>query len=361
MKWFKKSYFFVFFIAITYVISSSNGLCSDVATRQAFAHEKGRLLEQNLSEVYVIPGGNTIGIKLYTDGVLVVDTTEFESISGEIVNPAEKSGIRPGDIIFAVNGEKVSESNEIADLVSASDEKQISLSLSRNGNLFDVNIVPCKEKESKESKLGIWIRDSAAGIGTLTFVRTDNKKFAALGHGITDRDLREKYSVKTGSIEIANVMSVKKSEQGVPGELEATFGGNGKDIGVLERNLDCGIFGSINSLPEGEKMKVATRWQIKEGPAVIRCSLDRKKVEEFDIVIDKIMLGGNFSTKSMVIKVTDQELIKRTGGIVQGMSGSPIIQDGKLVGAVTHVFVNDPTKGYGIFIENMLSETEKIK
>ena len=354
MKWFKKSYFFVFFTTLFYVISSSYGLVTDIATEMVLASDYVTDVNAKLSEMEVIPGGEVIGIKLYTEGILVVELASFEDCNGNIVCPAKDCGIREGDNIIAVNGNNVESNDELLNAVNSSNGKSINLTIKRADNSFDIMITPIKTPQNGEMKIGVWVRDSAAGIGTLTFVKKDDGKFFALGHGINDKDLRKKYTVRKGSIEPATVMSVVKSKEGVPGELQATFGGDGQIIGSMEENTDCGIFGFYSGKKAGKPVKVASRWQIEEGPAIILSSLDGESPKEYSIEIKKVILGGGFSEKSMVIEITDENLIKKTGGIVQGMSGSPILQNGKLVGAVTHVFVNDPKKGYGIFIENMI-------
>ena len=359
MNWFKKSYFFIFFTTLFYVVFSSQGIFTDIATKTVLASEDVANANAKLAETEVYPGGRVIGIKLYTDGIMVVELASFEDENGNIVCPAKDSGIQVGDIIVAVNGNAVEGNKELLNAVNYSKGKKVKLTVKRRENRLDIDVLPINSVERGEPKLGLWVRDSAAGIGTLTFVTADDKKFFALGHGITDKDIREKYTVRKGSIEFADVMNVEKSKEGVPGEIQATFGGNNKTIGSMEGNTDSGIYGTYSEELSGKPLKVASRWQIEEGPATILCSLDDEEPREYSIMIDKIVLGAGFSEKSMVIEVTDPELIKKTGGIVQGMSGSPILQNGKLVGAVTHVFVNDPTRGYGIFIETMLAEAEK--
>jgi len=361
MNWFKKSYFFIFLLTVSYVISSSYGLVSDVATEMVLASDYVADVNANLSETEVIPGGNVIGIKLYTEGVLVVELASFEDSSGNIVCPAKDCGIQPGDKIISVNNKKIEETSELVNLVKKAGGQSIDICVEREDMTFDVKIDAIKSGEDGQHKLGVWVRDSAAGIGTLTFINPENNSFFALGHGITDKDIKKRYSVRDGTIEMADVMSVVKSTEGVPGEIRASFGKNGQAIGDMKGNCECGIYGTFSGDYSGEPVKVASRWQIKEGPATILCSVDGKEPKEYNAQISKIMLGGGFSEKSMVIEITDPELIAKTGGIVQGMSGSPIMQNGKLVGAVTHVFIKNPLKGYGIFIENMLTETEKIK
>ena len=354
MWWFKKSYFFVFFVTFFYVISSSLGFVSDVPTEMVLASEKVQDANTVLSEIEVIPGGNVIGIKLYTKGIMVIELASFEDQSGNIVCPAKDSGIQSGDNIIAVNGKTVENNINLINSIKNSGDKQVNLTIKRGNDTFDTKILPAKSIENGEPKLGLWVKDSAAGIGTLTFIRKDNNKFFALGHGIADRDLHKLYDVKKGSIELADVMSIVKSKEGVPGELRATFGGKNDTLGNMEGNCDCGIYGTFSGNSSGKSVKVASRWQIEEGPATILCSVDGDTPKEYSIEIRKVILGGGFSEKSMVIEVTDPELIKKTGGIVQGMSGSPILQNNMLVGAVTHVFIKNPIKGYGIFAENMM-------
>ncbi len=361
MKWFKKTYFFVFFMTLFYVVSSSHGIFTNVAAEMVLASEYVTDVNAKLAKTKVYAGGDVIGIKLYTDGIMVVELASFEDEQGNIVCPAKDSGIQVGDIILAANGKKMESNNQLINSIRYLVDKSVKLSIKRGEERFDVDVFPKKTFENREPKLGLWVRDSAAGIGTMTFVTADDKKFFALGHGITDKDIRERYTVRQGTIEFADVMNVEKSKEGVPGEIQATFGGNNTTIGSVEGNTKCGIHGSYNAELLGQPMEIASRWQIKEGPATILCSVDGKEKKEYSVNINKIILGGGFSEKSMVIEVTDPELIKKTGGIVQGMSGSPILQNGRIVGAVTHVFVNDPTRGYGIFIENMLAEAEKIK
>ncbi len=311
------------------------------------------------NEIEVIPGGDAIGIKLYTEGVLVVDIAGFETTQGEIFCPAEKAGIMPGDSIIALNGKTVTDNEMFINSINEAGESELVLDMKRGSKAFQVSIIPVRAKDGI-FKIGTWIRDSAAGIGTLTFYRADNGHFAALGHGISDSDIGAQYVVRDGSIQNAEITSVVKGEKGIPGELKGIFSPQEEILGNVTCNDFCGIYGKMTGTLEGEKVKVASSREIEEGPAALICTIADGK-ESYDIEIQKINRVYGSGTKSMIIKVTDQRLISKTGGIVQGMSGSPIIQNNKLVGAVTHVFVNDPTRGYGIFIENMLAEAEKIK
>ena len=218
-------------------------------------------------------------------------------------------------------------------------------------------MTPVKSSEDGKYHIGLWVRDSTAGIGTLTFYDADTGKFGALGHGITDIDTGTLMSVKSGEKLESDILGVKMSRSGVPGELKGVFS-EGRQLGTIESNTEVGIYGKLEKHAmqrmKGKMYPVGVRANIKEGPAVILSNIDGKKTEEYDIVIQKVSRQNLNGSKGMIIKITDERLLSTTGGIVQGMSGSPVIQDGKIVGAVTHVLVNDPTRGYGIFIETML-------
>ncbi len=308
-------------------------------------------------EVDVIPGGNTIGIKLYTQGVLVVEIASFETDTGEIVCPAADSGILAGDTVLSINGKEIISNEMFIEEINQNENRPLLLKIMRGGSVFEIQLSAKKANDGKY-KIGTWVRDSAAGIGTLTFCRADTGEFAALGHGISDCDLGKQYTIREGSIENAEVSAIIKGEKGMPGELKGIFAGSNEILGRVTDNSLCGIYGTMQKVPDEKTVKTASRWEIREGAAEIICTVGNEK-ESYAIEIQRVILGSGNSSKSMVIKVTDDRLIQKTGGIVQGMSGSPILQDGKLIGAVTHVFVNDPTRGYGIFIENMLAETDK--
>lgn len=302
----------------------------------------------------VIPGGEAIGIKLYTKGLLVVETASFEDEKGNVVSPAIEAGIMQSDIILSVNEKPLTDNSQLAE---AAQQGEVSLKILRNSSEQTVNITPVASKDGSR-KIGLWVRDSAAGIGTLTFKRPDNNKFAALGHGIIDCDVKSTYLINDGSIQKAKVVSVVKGEKGNPGEIKGIFDEEPGFDGIIEKNDTDGIYGVLNTLNSEEPVEIGSKWEICEGPAQIICSVEETK-KAYDIEIESVSPLNTFNSKSMVIRVTDKELLNKTGGIVQGMSGSPIMQNGKLIGAVTHVFVNNPEKGYGIFIENMLRETEK--
>ena len=312
---------------------------------------------QSVPAVEVVPGGSAIGIKLYTKGLLVVDVARFETKDGAVISPAGESGIKTGDIILKVNDSDVESNENFMQKIKENGATPVTLTILRKDNEFSVQVQPEIARDSGDYKIGTWVRDSAAGIGTLTFFRKDNHKFAALGHSIMDGDIGQEYTIQKGCIEQASVSSVIKGEKGIPGELKGIFARDEQQLGNVEGNNVSGIYGTIENPPDQEGILVASRFEIKEGPATIRCTIEDEAIEEYQIEIQKVMPNSGNSSKSMVIHVTDPRLLERTGGIVQGMSGSPILQNGKLIGAVTHVFVNDPTRGYGIFAESMLEMT----
>ena len=304
-------------------------------------------------DIYVVPGGECIGINLKTRGVLAVGTASFKS-GGTKLSPSAEAGIRAGDIIIEINGESISKASEMMDIISST-KSEIIISGQRDDRQMEWIVRPATDDDDGKKKIGLWIRESVAGIGTVTFYR--DKEFASLGHPISDIDTGFDVICAGGSVCKANIIGIDKGEKGEPGSLRGVF--SGKSTGKISTNSYCGVFGNIESIPDTQKLKIASKNDVRPGKAQIRCDIG-KGVESFDIEIVRITSKGE-STKSMVIRITDEKLISKTGGIVQGMSGSPILQNSRIVGAVTHVFVNDPTRGYGIFIENMLNEAQKLK
>lgn len=317
-----------------------------------------------IKNVKVIPIGNTIGLKLYTKGVLVVGMNEVYNEQNETIKPYEGTGIVEGDMIISVNNKAISSTEDLLKQVNKSDGENLQVEYVRNGNIYETNIKPEKIEENKY-KLGLWVRDSAAGVGTLTYYEPSTKKFAALGHGIMDIDTGELLKIADGEIVTANIISIIKGEKKKPGEIRGSIANQGT-LGKFSKNTEIGIYGVITNMERlnidyTKEMEVATRTEIKLGPAKILCTLENNKTEEYDIEIQKIDLNNNLNNKSMVIKVTDKELLEKTNGIIQGMSGSPIIQNGKLVGAVTQVFVSSPDMGYGIFADLMIKEMKEVE
>ncbi len=310
---------------------------------------------------YVIPSGETIGVKMYTDGLLVIHVS---SVTGKDMSehyPAKEAGISEGDRILSVDGIKLTTNEDFSDYINKT-KRSVTLEIARDDKVFKTDITPILSNDGDKYKIGLWVRDSTAGIGTMTYYDPENNEYGALGHAITDSDTGSILTVLQGSLIDCDVVSVKKGESGKPGELTGSFSGG--NIGSILSNNQFGIYGYIDKKvykTDIKPIEAATRFQVKEGTAKILCDVDGQGVKSYNVEIIKISKDATLDNKGIIIKVTDDELLNKTGGIVQGMSGSPIVQNGKLVGAVTHVFVNDPTRGYGIFIENMLSEAEKIK
>ncbi|WP_371932044.1 SpoIVB peptidase [Mesobacillus subterraneus] len=314
-----------------------------------------------LKDFKVRPGGQSIGVKLNTVGVLVVGHHQVQADAGR-VSPGEKAGIRKGDIITEINGQQIEKMADVVPFVkqAGEDGKPLDVVIKRENEKIKTQLQPEKDVNENTYKLGLYIRDSAAGIGTMTFYHPQSKKYGALGHVISDMDTKKPIVVGDGQIVRSTVTSIEKGDKGNPGEKLARFSSDREVIGNIRRNSPFGIFGELNKdISNGifdKPLPIALSHQVKEGPAKILTVVNNDEVNLFDIEIVSTIPQKFPATKGMVIKVTDPELLEKTGGIVQGMSGSPIIQEDKLVGAVTHVFVNDPTSGYGVHIEWMLNE-----
>lgn len=303
----------------------------------------------------VIPVGKAVGIKLFSDGVLVVGLSPVKTESGEC-SPGRDCGLKTGDVITHINGNEVDTIEEVQSLVAQQEGGPLTIQAVRGQKQLQLTAAAVANRQG-DYQLGIWLRDSMAGIGTMTFYDPESGVFAALGHGINDVDTSMLMPLETGSIMPASVADVKKGTSGEPGELHGQFDLT-KDLGTLYANTELGIFGQM---PEdsmealGDPVPVASREQVEVGPATILSNIRGDEVEEFDIQITHLYPQGD-GTRSLMIQVTDPELLEATGGIVQGMSGSPILQNGRIVGAVTHVLINDPARGYGILAENMLRQ-----
>lgn len=316
-----------------------------------------------INDLEVYPGGINVGIKLSTKGVLVVGHSEIQSVEGKIESPAKTSGIELGDVLIKINGEEIQSSKDLSKKVKGLNKSKISVDYLRNGNVESKEIDLAKE--NNEYKLGLWVRDSTAGIGTLTFYDKNTSIFGALGHPITDGDTNKPFTISDGDLLNSSVISVRKGEKGSPGELKGLFVNEKESLAKIQKNTESGIFGEAKvdlTNPVFDKpLKVGFRNEIVEGPAQIITTIDENGPKMYDIEIIKILPQEEPGPKSMVIKVTDEKLLETTGGIVQGMSGSPIIQNDKLVGAVTHVLINKPDVGYGIYIEWMLKDAGVIE
>ncbi|MFJ9290800.1 SpoIVB peptidase [Bacillus halotolerans] len=316
---------------------------------------------QVLPDLKVIPGGQSIGVKLHSVGVLVVGFHQINTSEGK-KSPGESAGITAGDIIIEMNGQKIEKMNDVAPFIQKAGNtgESLDLLIKRDKQKIKTKLIPQKDEAEGKYRIGLYIRDSAAGIGTMTFYEPKTKKYGALGHVISDMDTKKPIVVEDGEIVKSTVTSIEKGTGGNPGEKLARFSSERKTIGDINRNSPFGIFGTlhqpIKNKISDKALPVAFSNEVKKGPAQILTVIDDDKVEKFDIEIVSTTPQKFPATKGMVLKITDPRLLKETGGIVQGMSGSPIIQNGKVVGAVTHVFVNDPTSGYGVHIEWMLSE-----
>ena len=311
-----------------------------------------------LEDVEVIPIGKIIGLKLYTNGVLIVGMSEIENVNHIIEKPFENLDIQEGDTIIKVNDSEIQTIEALQKEINNSAGKNINLTLLKeDGTISTSNIKPV-QVSSKEYKLGLWVKDAATGVGTLTYYEPETKGFAALGHGITDIDTDKLINIDSGSIVTSKVVSIQKGEVGKPGEIRGSIL-NQPTIGTVYKNTEFGIYGEITEtsnlkIDYSNKLKVALRNEIVEGNATILCSVDGKETKEYKIKIEKIYSENNENNKSMLIEVVDEELIQKTGGIIRGLSGAPIIQNGKFIGAVTNVLVNSPTKGYAIFADIMI-------
>ncbi len=302
--------------------------------------------------------GTPFGIKIYTDGVMVVGINNVDREDGEI-SPAKEAGLKLGDLITSIDGQTVLTNEEVAAIIEKSDGNDIKLNIVRNGVKMFITLKPVMSKSTQTYKAGIWVRDSSAGIGTQTFFSPTLGVISGLGHGISDRDTGNILTVNNGEIVAAEILAVQKSEKGSPGELKGKF--LDRVLGTIAVNNSTGLYAVTDDFNYDKKdlTEIALKQEIKTGPAKILTTIDGTNPKYYDCNIEKISYNGALS-KNMVIRITDKSLILSTGGIVQGMSGSPVIQNGKLIGAITHVLVDDPTAGYAIFAENMLNTAQEI-
>lgn len=300
---------------------------------------------------YVVPSGEIFGLRLFTQGVLIIKTETVDTAQGS-VSPCDMAGLKKGDVILKVDGKTVVSSNALSELLSRGEKTAFEVEYERNGKGHKTVLNTYYSVSQCKYKAGMWIRDSAAGIGTMTFYDPLTGAFAGLGHGVCDIDTGEMLTFSDGDIVSAKITGCYKGEKGKAGELCGVFSGN--TIGVLLSNNSKGVYGRIAlKRADAQALPIAMNYEVKEGKAYIISTVDESGPCSYEVEISKIN-HTSAENKNMVIKITDEKLIEKTGGIVQGMSGSPIIQNGKLVGAVTHVLVNDPTKGYGIFAETMV-------
>ncbi len=301
----------------------------------------------------LIPGGMPFGVKFFIDGVMVVGVTDVDTSSG-MASPARDAGIMAGDVIMKINGSEVDGVEELSDLIRDSGGKPVTMELKRDGKVVTAVVTPVKTVDG-DYRTGLWIKDSTAGIGTITYIDPSKDTFGGLGHGICDSETGELLPLRRGVVVDVNINGVVKGRVNEPGELKGMFSNVRR--GSLSNNTECGVFGTINTsgMELAAPIEIGYRDEVRPGRAcIITCAVGEPRYYEAEIerITDK-----DGKTKNFVIKVTDKQLLETTGGIVQGMSGSPVIQNGRIIGAVTHVMINDPTRGYGIFIENMLEES----
>ncbi len=315
-----------------------------------------------LPEISVVPLGNLIGLKLYTNGVLVVGMSEIEGESNEFVKPFENCDIKEGDTIVEINNYEIDSVETLKSVVNSSKGNDLIIKYVRDGTVLTSTITPVKASES-EYKLGLWVRDSATGVGTISFYDPETGKFAALGHGIFDTDTEELIDIESGELVTSNIVSINKAKVGEPGEIKGSIA-NGVLLGEVNSNTEFGIYGNLSNLSSlgidtSKTMEIGIRDEIKIGEASILCDLDGQGVKEYRVDIQRIDKNNNSDNKSMQIKVTDEALKEKAGGIICGMSGSPLIQNGKLIGVVTNVLVSNPEIGYAVFADLMVKEMMK--
>lgn len=331
-------------------------------TYNAFYPDMHEYVETNMfSGVEVYPSGEIVGIYTRSDGIFVIDTCEVETIDGAFVNPAGQF-INTGDYVIAINGQTLQEKEDVVTMIQESQGDSLEFTIRRDEEIRTEELTPVLSKKG-EYMLGIWVKDDLAGVGTITYVSNDSE-FGALGHGMANGNSKEILEISGGDIYVANVFGIQKGKKGEPGEVKGSIKyGKSNHIATVEDNSKKGIYGKVDEddlkrYKKEESYTIGSKESIKVGSAQIISEISGER-KQYDIEITYIDYLAMSSQKELHIKVVDEELLELTGGIVQGMSGSPIIQDGKLVGAVTHVLVNDPTSGYGIFIEEMLKDKEE--
>lgn len=320
-----------------------------------------------IPDVRVVPGGDAIGILVTSEGVIVTGFEELIGDDGRRSSPGREGGLIAGDIILRVNGEEVYDRLQLSLLINKYSRRgsTLEITIKRDGVLLVRRITPLYVRSSGDErfgqyKIGVYVDDNAAGVGTLTFYDPETLRYGALGHMVSDSRKNQRMDIRDGRLVQAQICGINQGSRGRPGEKLGTFQGQKDIIGTIEKNSDFGIFGRLMVVPTAsrnrEPLPVAFAEEVHEGPAYILTVLEGNRIEKFDVLVQKVVRQRTPDGKGLVIKVVDQRLLKVTGGIIQGMSGSPIIQDGKLIGAVTHVFVNDPTRGYGVLAEWMLLE-----
>ena len=352
-------------------ISVTSGSRSQMSEKLDVAYKLFGIFPLKTNEIQVMkpmklmPGGHSIGVTLQTKGVMVVGQSPVLDKSGKKVYPAKEAGIEVGDILLKVNNQEVRTDQEVSNAVNSAGEQNGSVSIlfKHQEQTLEKTVKPIYCSETARYRMGLFVRDEAAGVGTLSFFDPVSKQYGALGHVITDADTNQKIEVSKGKIIASTIYAIEKGRRGHPGEKIGSFISNSIFSGTIEKNTLTGIFGTMSGQIENtyfkEAIPVGWESEIKVGPAKIYTVIKGEKIEEFEVNIDRVM-HNRTDSKNMIVRVTDPRLLDLTGGIIQGMSGSPIIQDGKIIGAITHVFVNDSQRGYGVFIQNMLNDAKQM-
>lgn len=308
------------------------------------------------TDVYV--GGETVGFNLYSDGLICVGSNAVVTKEGTS-EPMRDIGMQEGDVILKIDDIDIENIGDLDNIINSPSRqgKEIILTIKRGDEIFTAKTTPVYDLISQKYKLGLWVRNNASGVGTLTYVKMSDFRFGAVGHPIVDSTLGDSFEVERGNIYKCRLLGIKKGEKNAPGEIRSSINLSDDAIGLADTNCKYGVYGNILNKAMIDADRTSTlggRLSVKLGPAKIYCNLDNEGVKAYDVKIIRANKQNSADEKSMIIKVTDKELLEKTGGIIQGMSGSPIVQNGKLVGAVTHVFVNDPTRGYGVYIDWMI-------
>lgn len=319
-----------------------------------------KTLNVNLEDIDLYVGGDIVGFSLNSDGVVIISGSKVQGVAG-VVDTLKDSNIKKGDVLKKIESEDIKSVADICRVVNSdkNKDKDLNVELLRKGETVTTTIKSAYDKNSRLYKLGLWVKDDASGIGTLTYIKKDDMRFGALGHAICDNDTKTVFDIESGEMYKCTVIGLKKGTKGKAGEIKGLFMQGSNNLGLVDKNCDCGVFGMANAnsdiLKDKQVLKAGGRMFAKPGKAYIRSSIDGKSAKDYEIEIVKTNYQSSKNEKSMVIKVTDKELLQKTGGIIQGMSGSPIIQNGRIIGAVTHVFINDPTKGFGIYLDWMIN------
>lgn len=314
-------------------------------------------------EKRITPGGHAIGVAVYTKGALVVGGGSIADENGKKHNPAAEAGIKSGDIILEANGVEVTDAKHLSEIINGCGNESVRLLMRRDGETYETTVTPVRDAADGQTRLGLWVRDSTSGIGTLTYCDKEKGMFAALGHGIADADTGKYLTVKGGDIVISEIIDIIQGKSGQPGELRGSFSLSGDTLGSIKDNNIYGIYGSTDAEiynPLYENLPAGSRETVHEGDASILSTVDGGGIKEYTCRILRTARQKAPQPKSFIIEITDPALLEITGGIVQGMSGSPVLQDGHIIGAVTHVFINDPSKGYGVYIEWMLEKSDSL-